>query len=182
MKNFLAVTCILVMSVIGYAQTNFVWQKIGIVAKSKSQIYSDAKMYIAKTWMSPKDVMRNDDKDGGVIIYRATTSMKVPYKLGQYVYVYAYNVTFNLKDQHYKITLGDVYCESAYTSGRMGSPITKINPFEGNNCPETGTIINPGLPKEEVIPMMKSLKKQLQSFVFGYEIYVKSPVDSDNEK
>ncbi len=181
MKNLIIlITGIFVFSG-SHAQTNFVWEKSGTVTKSKSQMYSDTKMYIAKTWTSPKNEMRNDDKDGGVIFYKAVTTMKVPYKLGQCVYVYVYNLTFRIQDHRYKIMLDNVYCESAYTSGRKGSPITKINPFEGDNCPETGTFKNPGLPKGEVIPMMTSFKKQLQSFVDGYEQCIKAPVSSESK-
>jgi hypothetical protein len=174
MKNVLTLVFGILVFTSCYAQSNFVWKKTGAVAKTKSQIYSDTKMYIAKTWASSNDVMKDDDREGGVILYRAVTIVKLPYKLGKYEYVYAYNLTFRIKDHSYEIILDNVYCQSARLDGRKGSPVTKINPFEGDNCPETGTPKKIGLPKEEAIAMMSSFKKQLQDYVDGYMKYLKT--------
>jgi hypothetical protein len=45
-----------------------------------------------------------------------------------------------MKDNNFKIEINDVYCQSAYHIGSRGkSSNTKINPFEGENCPETSS-------------------------------------------
>lgn len=149
------------------AQTNFKWEKVDSTSKSASQIYSDTKMFIAETWKSSKDVIQNDDKEAGVILVKGSSIRKQPFMMGEYVYIYNYSVTFKMKDNKFKITLDNVYCESAYMSGGKGS-ITKVEPFDGDNCPETGTFGSPGLPRKKAILMMNAFREDLQMIVDSY--------------
>ena len=58
---------------LSYSQTNFQWEKIDSVNKSKAQIYSDTKMFIAEVWKSANSVIQNDDKESGLILVKGST-------------------------------------------------------------------------------------------------------------
>lgn len=48
MKKIIIITCINLFFSVGFAQTNFQWEKIDTVQKTKAQVYSDTKMFIAE--------------------------------------------------------------------------------------------------------------------------------------
>jgi len=179
MKKIILMTLSILMFYLSNGQTNFIWEVTDSVAKTKAQLYSDSKMFIAKNWNSSKDVIQNDDKEAGVILIKGTSIMKVSFMTLVYVYVYNYTVTFKMKDNKYKISIDNVYCESAYYYGGNGS-VAKIQPFDGENCPETGTFKAPGITKKKAIPMMMEFKKELQSIIDNYESYIKNPSSLDN--
>jgi hypothetical protein len=180
MKNILFTTATLFLFTLTFGQTNFKWDKVDSIQKTKSKIYSDTKMFIAETWKSSKDVVQNDDKDEGIILIKASTIKKVPHMGGDYVYVYNYNVTFKMKDNKYKIILDNVYCESAYASPTY-SVHQKIEPFDGDNCPELITTLTEfALPKKKAIALMTSLKNELQIVVDNYDKYIKTTSKNDD--
>ncbi len=161
----------------------FKWEKKDSVSKNKSQIYSDTKMFIAETWKSSKDVIQNDDKEGGIILIKAISTQTATYGKGMmsqhYRYVYSYNVTFMMKEGKYKIILNNVFCQNANLVGSTYL-ITEIQPFDGDNCPETGTFKKTGCPKE-IILMMASFKSELQGIVDSYEKYIKTTSTTNSE-
>jgi hypothetical protein len=160
-------------------QSNFQWEKMDSVSKSKNQIYSLTKMYIAETWKSAKEVIQNDDKEEGVILVKGASFQEYPFMGGIYVYMYKYTMTFKMKDNKCKVTLNNVYCEDAYMKS-SGVKVTKLEPFEGDNCPETGTFRSPGLPKKRAIIMMSEFKQSLQNLVNSYLEYLKKEVKKDD--
>lgn len=72
MKNTISTTLLMLWCAVTFGQINFRWEKIDSVAKSKSQIYSDTKMFIAETWKSSKSVIQNDDKENGAVFIEGT--------------------------------------------------------------------------------------------------------------
>ena len=174
MKNlillFWAITSFLTLS----GQTNFQWEKTDSVSKTKSQIYSDTKLFIAKTWKSSNNVIQLDDKETGTILIKAVNIQDVSFSMQIMSYTYNYTLTFKMKDNKYKITLDEVNCSDAYT--RSGY-IVQIQPFDGEIAPKT----TPGINKKKAIEMMVSLKRELQYIVDSYETYIKkpSPLDKD---
>ncbi len=161
-----------------YGQHNFVWEKTDSVSLSKSKIYSLTKLYIAETWKSAQDVIQNDDKEEGVILLKGISVEIVPFMGGEYEYVYRYTVMFRMKERKCRIDLYDVYCESARMSS--GADITLIQPFDGDNCPKTGTMSAPGLPKKKAIEMMKEFKSSLNHIVKDYSDYLKRTGDNSD--
>lgn len=153
------------------AQLRF--EKVDSVSKDKNQIYSDTKMFIAKTWRSSKDVIQNDDKEAGVIIVKGISLMKSYFMMNYYYYDYRYMVTFRFKDNKFKVTIDNIYCDRAY-GDNQSAYISKIEPFEGDNCPETGTISHPGVPRKKAKIMMQELRNELQSIVDSYSAEIKS--------
>ena len=137
--------------------------------KTKTQIYSDTKMFIAKTWKSSIDVIQNDDKDAGTSMVRGISEKHISAYGVKNVYIYNYNVTFKIKENKYKIIIDNVYCESANHEGGAydtGSA-PKVEPFDDDK----------GHP-EIMVTMIKSLKQELQLIVDSYESYIKKPSSS----
>lgn len=157
-----------------FSQTNFVWEKTDTITKSKSQIYSDTKMFIAETWKSSKAVIENDDKEGGNILIKGNVIKSDTYSMNVLEYVYGYTVTFRMKDNKYKITLDNVYCKS--TNNTFNWVLKKVEPFDGDNCPKMNSgLMSNGLPKKKMIALMASVKNELQSIFDNYSHYIKSP-------
>lgn len=152
---------LILSSVTVMAQPNFKWEKVDSVKKSKDQLYSDIKQYIALNWKSANNVIQNEDKDAGIITVKGTIEMQESLMMSTYSYTYQYIVIFRVKDNKFKVTIDDVTCISAYQNGKPN--ITKIQPFEGDNCPETGTLSHPGIPQGRAKKMMEKLKLSLQS-------------------
>lgn len=166
-------------SIISFGQSNFQWEKVDSVSKSKSEIYSLTKLYIGEKWKSAQDVIQNDDKEAGVVLVKGASFQEFPFMGGVYVYIYRYTMTFRMKDHRYKVTLDNVYCEDAYMKS-SGAKVVKLEPFEGENCPETGTFKAPGLPKKKAIIMMGEFKQSLQSLVDSYSSFLKRETKKDD--
>lgn len=177
-KLFLTIIAIFTLTLC-FSQTNFKWEKVDSVNKTKDQIYSDTKMFIAETWKSAQNVIQNDDKDGGMILIKGASIQTAYYGKGMmmqtYKYIYNYTIKFMMKDGKYKMILDDVVLDKAYMVGST-YPITPIEPFDGDNCPETGTMKHMGCPKKNVIIMMTAFKGELQSIVDGYDKYIKTSI------
>lgn len=151
-----------------YGQDNFKWNKVDSVNKTKSEIYSDTKMYIAQTWKSAQNVIQNDDKESGNILVKGQIIKHIIVMgLQDYCYTYNYTVTFLMKENKFKITLDNVYCESAIFMTNPSAYISKIQPFEGE-CTETFN-------KKKTNVMMSEVKSGLQNLVDDYIKTIKSP-------
>jgi hypothetical protein len=61
---------------IANGQANFKWEVTDSSKKSASEIYSETKMFIAKTWKSSNEVIQNDDKEAGIILVKAISLQK----------------------------------------------------------------------------------------------------------
>jgi hypothetical protein len=156
---------LLLFSVITFTslgQTNFIWEKSDTTSKSKNEIYSFTKEFIAKKSKYTQSIIQDDDKEGGIIITKGYAIYKVSSGLGGYSYIYSYTYTFKMRDGKYKLELKDVYCESAsYTSSGYGMP-PKIQPFEGEPIQKTEISI------EKAMLLMIDLKRDLQKLFDDY--------------
>jgi len=175
MKKLILVFSALLMINIVFAQADFKWEKIDSISKTKSQIYSDTKMFIAKTWTSAKDVIQNDDKDLGVILIKGKSVQAFMVSMGMcpMEYIYDYNITFRMKENKYKITVDNVVCVSAHG----GTSYQSVRPIE-----PSGEIPYPykagSLSRTRATEMMQSLRAELQSILDSYEISMKSTVSA----
>jgi hypothetical protein len=171
MRKIYLTIMVMFLFIFSYSQTNFVWEKTDTISCKKDQIYSLTKLFIAENWVSSKKVIENDDKEFGLILLKGKIVKNVFFMLGEYVYVYSYNVTFRMQDGKYKIKIDNVYCEDAFMTSNKNY-IAKIEPFDGDNCPETGTFKAPGITSKKAIPMMNSLKSDLQLIFDNYSAYL----------
>ena len=148
-----------------FAQKNFNWTATDSVQKTKAQIYSDTKLFIAETWKSAKEVIQNDDKDAGVILVKGKSIQHSIFQLNDHVYTYNYSVKFLFKENKYKISIENVKCESAIVAGNVW-PLVEPT--------EITTERVGGVPSKKLAEMMDSLKAELTSIVSSYEKNIKT--------
>ena len=149
------------------SQDNFKWDVVDSVALNKEQLYTNSKVFIAKTWKSAKDVIQSDDREGGVIVVKGLISKDISAILYTYTYNYGYMITFRMKDKKFKVTIEDVQCESTSLSNKNCAPKC-IEPFEGDNCPSTGSFTCAGPSKSKATKMMESIKQDLDGIIDSY--------------
>lgn len=160
------------------AQTNFVWEKTDSIPKTKAQIYTDTKMFIADTWKSAQNVIQNDDKDAGLILIKGNTIIK-KYGFGTNTYTYGYSVIFRMKENKFRIEIKDIYCDDAYFSGSNGiQQIKKIGPF--TECPDDFTIWTSNISCDNAMKIMFELSSNMQSIVTAYSEYIQKPSAADD--
>jgi len=170
MKKLFLISLALFLIYSAYGQADFKWGKIDTIQKTKSQIYSDTKMFISGEWKSSGKIIQNDDKEAGVIVVKGKSSQIFNFALCPYEYTYEYIVTFKMRDGMYKITIDHVYCASAY-GGKDRSPIKRIEPVDGIPYPlETGW-----LAEKRAVKMIQTLKQELQTILDSYVEFLKAP-------
>lgn len=174
MKKLLFLTALVFgLQLASYSQkdSSWVFTKMDSVSKSKNQIYSDSKSFIATTWKSAKNVIQNDDKDGGILILKATNDQFTTTNGGfaSVNYYFDYTVTIKFKDNKYKIIINNVYC-----SLTVPSTWPKIQP--GEKYPG---MFKSGLSEEKYIKIQKNLKSELESIIGLYEKNIKEVNSSD---
>lgn len=148
------------------SQINFKWEKIDSVAKNKTQIYSDTKLFISETWKSSQNVIQNDDRDGGIILIKGMTKQSCGNTLSALSFWYSYTVKFLMKDGKYKLIIENIRYESGPTEAWSQK---ELNPQD----------IYPGLWKAGVYEkawtqIMTSLKTNMQNIVDSYDKSIKS--------
>lgn len=163
----------ILLATVTFGQVNFKWDKVDSVDKTKAQIYSDTKLFIAKTWNSAQSVIQNDDKEAGNILIKGLLIKEMVSGRGisaqVFGYVYDYTIIFMMKDGKYKIIIDNVSCTKAYFKANPTYKIALIQPFDGiDNCPETGTWKNLGVSKETAVRMIGEIKLELQNIVDDY--------------
>lgn len=168
MKSLLIIFCSILFQ-LSFAQNQFKWETIDSTTKSKEQLYSLTKMYIAEKWKSANDVIQNDDKDGGVIILKGLTQ-KFTYKylMNYHDFTYQYTMKFYFKDKKYKVQLEDITCHSHYV---VANKWNCIEPTEN-----TSNKIE-GMSSEKLTEMMAALKKELGAIFLSYNNYIYTSKD-----
>jgi hypothetical protein len=171
MKKIILFT-IMLFSLFGYSQKDFKWEKIDSIQKSKVELYSDTKMFIAEYWKSAKDVIQNDDKESGMILIKGIVNEDIYFQFNNHTYTYGYNVKFLFRDKKYKIIIDNVYCERAMC-GVNEWPL--VEPTE-DTSESSGYV-----PAKKLTDLMANLKTDLQKIIDFYESKIKL-INSNNEK
>ncbi len=179
MKKIILTNSAILLIALGFAQANFKWEKIDSAAKTKAQIYSDTKMFIAEYWKSAQNVIQNDDKDAGMILVKgnineSTTSVGVGVPVEWH---YSYTIKFLIKEGRYKIVIENVNCESSIWYGKPNL-VDCLAPCDSCDFPGFGRT---GLNKAKYVELLTSLKNDLQSIVDSYEKYIKTPSVSNGD-
>ncbi len=160
MKKILLIIAGLFCITLTFGQNNFEWEKVDSVAKSKDEIYSITKMYIGEMWKSAKDVIQNDDKEGGIIMVKG---LNIQSKMST-TWKFAYTVKFMFKEKKYRIVIDNVNCESA-RAGAYNWPLLAV----GETYPGYGKT---SVSEKKYFDIMTTLKEELQSIVDGYAKYL----------
>jgi hypothetical protein len=171
MKTILIAVFLFANTIHIFAQENFKWELTDSTLKIKDKLYSDTKMFIAETWKSAKDVIQNDDKENGIILIRGLDHVSTTINMGmqQLTYYFSYQVKFQMKDKKYRITLDNVFCDDASTTGTYKAKVIPINSY--TNAMEMG------LPKKQYWEVMDRLKLDLNEILNSYKNYISKPND-----
>jgi hypothetical protein len=175
MKNKLLTIFFMFTLLLGHAQTDFKWEKIDSVPKTKSQIYSDTKMFIAENWKSAQNVIQNDDKDAGMILLKGVNVQSRVFQMNEHKWTYSYVVKFFMKEGRYKIVIDNVTCVSA-VCGAYNWPL-----IEACDSCEFPGYTKTSLNKERYTELLSSLKDELQRIVDKYEKSIKTPSQSNSD-
>ena len=163
---------LLIVSINGYSQANFKWEKIDSISKKQSQIYASTKMFIAEYWKSAQNVIQNDDKESGIILVKGICIKACTYMMYLHEFTFSYTVKFFMKDSKYKIEIDNVINTSHICDGHVvWKTVQPIDNYEGNM----------NLSKRRGNEIFTALKTDLQGIVDNYEIYIKKPtVENSN--
>ena len=147
-----------------FAQGDYKVEKVDTLSKSKSQIYSETKLFISEFWKSAKDVIQNDDKEEGLILVKGLTKQTTSLGLGSIEFWYRYNVKFLMKDKKYKIIVEDVTFERGPNSswdalGKNLEPQTEEK-FPG--------LLKCGIKEKSWSALMLSLKADMNNIIESY--------------
>jgi hypothetical protein len=154
------VALLLTYGLTSVGQHNFIWDVTDSTTKTKNEIYSDIKLFIATKWNSAQSVIQNDDKDAGIILIKGIQPEHInTMMIGTLNYKFSYTVTFKMKDYKYKITLNNVYCDRAYS--RDGDVI-KIDPINY----KSQDFIVPS--EDKVESVVKTLENDLYALVVDF--------------
>ncbi len=170
MKKIFLLNMAILSFIVEYAQTNFKWEKVDSVSKTKEQIYSDTKLFIAETWNSAQSVVQNDDKESGVILVRGEIIQTTYVQIILVKWVYSYTVKFLMKERKYKIILDNVSCKSAFWGEK---------PYSGcidacDTCEFPG-LWAAGINKAQYNKLLDTLKGDIQRIIDNYDVYMKKP-------
>jgi hypothetical protein len=153
-----------------FSQTDFKLEKTDSVAKTKSQIYSDTKLFISEYWKSAKDVIQNDDKEGGTILVKGSSKQSVSIGMGSSnTFWYQYNVKFLMKEGKYKIIVENVKYERG-PSPMWDSYAKYFEPHEQDTFPG---LMKAGMNEKRWNELITSLKTEMKNIVDNYEKQIK---------
>lgn len=172
MKGIILITLSVFFNTLISGQTDFKWETIDSTTKSKDQLYSLTKTYIAEKWKSANDVIQNDDKEGGVIILKGLTQkLTTKYLMNYHEFTYQYTMKFYFKDKKYRVQLEDVICHSHYVGVTKGACIEPTEDFSKKI---------EYMPTDKLKEMMDALKKELGAIFLSYNNYVYTSKDKSD--
>lgn len=163
------------VSFLSSAQENFKWDIVKESTKTKDQLYSDTKMFIAEVWNSAQNVIQNDDREGGLILVKGISTQIMKIQIVYPTWSFAYTVKFYMKDHKYRIVIDNVNCESA----NCGVHRWPNMPVADNYPKQKGTRTT-GLNKKRYETLMLDLKEELQTLVDSYQTYMEKVNNTDS--
>ncbi|HPQ08183.1 MAG TPA: DUF4468 domain-containing protein [Bacteroidia bacterium] len=175
MRNFFIFGLVATLNIFCFAQKDFKWDTIDSVSLNKNDIYSLTKAFIAEKWVSAKDVIQNDDKDGGIIILKGTIKeilLNPIAILGSGEWIFSYTVKFMFKDHKSRIIIENVNCIAGPNENWPLLPVA-------DDYPEEKGRKKTGLGKEKYLELMSNLKKDLQDIVDTYRSHLYSPKSNE---
>jgi hypothetical protein len=167
MKNLFLTAIFSLITIVSFSQDNFKWDKIDSTTKSKDEIYTLTKMYIAETWYSAQNVIQNDDKENGTILIKGVNVQSHTFQLNNHVWNFNYTVKFQFKENKYRIIIDNVHC----TYARCAQYDWPLMPVSDTYPTEKGFKLT-SLNEIWYLKIMGHLKTDLQSIVDGYENYI----------
>jgi hypothetical protein len=146
-------------------QKEYVVEKVDSINKSKDAIYSSTKMFIAGYWRSAQSVIQNDDKEGGAILIKGSSTHKVSIGLGATLdFTYRYDVKFLMKEKRYKVVVENYKFERAPAVGweRYGPFLEPKEPLVYPGYRKAG------IGEKQWNTLMSLIKSEMQGIVNNY--------------
>lgn len=81
--------------------------------KSKAELYTSAKEFFANTFVSAKDVIQMDDKDGGIIIGKGSKRIMIENKKVTVPVSILFSIKIECKDNKYKFEIYSIKFENS---------------------------------------------------------------------
>lgn len=170
MKKFILTTITVLSFTFGVSQTTFKIEIIDSVQKTKNQIYSDTKVFIAETWKSSKNVIQNDDKDAGNIFIEGSVQKIGGSGIRTATFWYSYSVKFYMKEQKFKVVIENLQFK---TSDKPGWTAEVADTWPGGmKC---------SISEKSWTELMISLKADMQRIIDDYSLFIKSPNNTKND-
>lgn len=178
MKKYFTLLLLLLSLIKLNAQSTYRVELIDSVDKTKNQIYSDTKMFIAEYWKSAQNVIQNDDKESGMILVKGINIQTREINVLAPVFpkwTYSYNVKFLMKDKKFKIIIDNIKCVSA-NAGTHDWPLIELC----DGCEFPG-FWETGIKKNDWVNLMESLKYSINNIANEYEKYILAPSQANSD-
>jgi hypothetical protein len=174
MKKLLLLITILPLGLL--SQENFQWDIRDSIELSKDDIYAITKQFIAETWNNPESVIKNDDKETGIILLRGIRTDEYFYCLNFHEFTFEYQVKFQMKEGQYRFVIENVWCKSHTCS----NPRWLLHPILHVSDQYSGKETAGGMKAELYLALMYNLKSELQSLADRYvQFMAENPVSDD---
>lgn len=167
---------LILLSNLAIGQVDFKWDIKDSIPKSKNTIYSDTKLFIAEYWKSAQNVVQSDDKEAGVILIKAVTIQNKFFMLNDHTMIFGYTAKFMIKDNKYRLTLNNVYCESSICQQNNWPKMPVSETY-----PESNGLTITGVGKKNYLEIMSTLRADLQAIVSSYNSYIMKPSEVKSE-
>jgi hypothetical protein len=152
------------------AQENFKWDRIDSVPKSKKELFSQTKMFIAEKWKSANDVIQNADEETGIIVVKGSCSNTKTVMMYPATVYFNYTAIFYVKDGKCRMTVENIYSTHGIRAGRT----YEVNMPIADSFPTSKGMTLTNMTKSSYEAMMKDLKVDISAIVDSYNDYLRS--------
>jgi hypothetical protein len=170
-KVLLLAVMAMLFSITGFSQENFKWDVKDSIPKTKDQIYSLTKLFIADYWKSAQNVIQSDDKESGVVLIKGNVVLHKNFQLNDHVYTFPYTIKFYMKENKYRILIDNIYCESATCGGYDWPKLSMTFEYPG--------YLKTSLSKNRFTEILSEVHDEMNSIISGYKKYL-SNSNNDN--
>jgi len=158
------------ISISTFAQENFKWDRIDSVPKSKKELFSQTKMFIAEKWKSANDLIQNADEETGIIVVKGSCSNTKTVMMYPATVYFHYTAIFYVKDGKCRMTVENIYSTHGFRAGRS----YEVNMPIADTFPTSQGMTLTRMTKSSYEAMMKDLKVDISAIVDSYNDYLRS--------
>lgn len=168
----IALTILMAISLSTFAQTNFRWEVLDTIYKTKDQLYADTKLFIAKVYNEPEFVIKHEDKEAGIILVRAVKRRYHGARMDFLRFDFGYDMIFYIKENRLRVVINSVNSKSIHNSKNEEAFPIVIS----ENYPGFGKCF---LLEEKYHEIMFDLKYELGQQIAMYKHYLRYNKDND---
>lgn len=174
MTKLLALPILLLLSTHVLAQNQYSWDVvIDSLDGSKTELFSKSKMFVAENWKSATDVIKNEDREAGLLLVKGKTPISILQNGGFVTVTHTFDHTVKIyhKDGRCRIKVStdgesSVRADPPATMGSWKTIADISQPFLG--------VWKQGLTKNGYAEIQERLSKELELTVKSYEAYMRT--------